>query len=84
MILGVSFDDVAKNRKFAEKYDFPFQLLCDSGRELGVAYGAADAKDARSARRVSYLIAPDGKIAAVWDKVAVATHADDVLGAIAK
>ena len=71
-----------KNRAFAEKYDFPFKLLCDTDRSMGVAYGASDGSEGSFANRISYLIGADGRIAAVWDTVNVKTHADDVLGAL--
>ncbi len=79
MILGVSFDGVAANRAFAEKFDFPYQLLCDTDRAIGVAYGAADDVKAATARRISYLIDPSGNVKHVWPKVDVKIHADDVL-----
>ena len=81
-ILGISFDSVEKNRKFAEKYDYPYRLLCDTEREVGVAYHAADSKDAGTAKRISYLIDPEGKIARAYPKVTVATHATEVLAAV--
>ena len=83
MILGVSFDTPAANKAFAEKYRFPFQLLCDEDRKVGVAYGAADDAAARAARRVSVLIDPQGKVHKVWPKVDVKAHPNDVLEAIA-
>ena len=82
MILGVSFDGPEANRKFAEKYRFPFQLLCDVDRKVGVAYGAADDPSARTARRISVLIDPTGKVHKVWPKVDVKAHPNDVLASI--
>ena len=29
-VLGISFDGIDENRAFAEKFDFPYRLLCDS------------------------------------------------------
>jgi peroxiredoxin Q/BCP len=78
-ILGVSFDTVAENRAFAEKFDFPFDLLCDTQREVGMAYGACDAPDAGHARRISYLISAHGRIAQAYNPVQPAKHPDDVL-----
>lgn len=75
----MSFDDVEANRHFAEKSKFPYRLLCDVDRTIGVAYGAAESPTAGSARRISYLIGPDGAIKAVWGKVDVSKHADEVL-----
>ena len=82
MILGVSFDTVDDNRAFAEKFQFPFRLLCDTDRKIGMAYGACDEPNASSARRISYVIGPDGKIAAVWRKVDVKQHVEEVLNVL--
>jgi peroxiredoxin Q/BCP len=78
-ILGVSFDDQKANAKFAEKFQFNFPLLCDTDRKIGVAYGAADAPDAKSAKRISYLIGPDGKIKKAFPKVSAAAHPEELL-----
>jgi peroxiredoxin len=49
---------------------------------MGVAYGAADDVKAKTARRISYLVDPGGKIAHVWDRVDTKTHFADVLAHI--
>ena len=77
-MLGASFDDVAANRAFAEKYKFPFKLLCDTDKKLGAAYGAKTA-DKDYPRRISFLIGPDGKIVKVYDPVKPAEHPAQVL-----
>jgi len=81
-ILGVSFDTVAKNAAFAEKFHFNFPLLCDTKREIGQAYGASDSPDAATARRITYIIGPDGRVAATYAKVAAAEHPAEVLRAL--
>ena len=58
----MSFDSVAKNKAFAEKYDFPFPLLSDTERKMGLAYEAAENTDDQYARRYTYVIGPDGRI----------------------
>jgi peroxiredoxin Q/BCP len=73
-ILGVSFDTIEENRRFAEKFDFPFPLLCDTTREIGVAYGAADSAKDEYARRIAYVIDEEGKIAQAHPKVDAATY----------
>jgi peroxiredoxin Q/BCP len=78
-VLGVSFDEVADNCAFSEKFQFNFPLLCDTGRKIGVAYGAADSAEAKSARRISYLIGRDGKIRKAWEKVDASSHPAQVL-----
>lgn len=78
-ILGVSFDDQKANAKFAEKFQFDFPLLCDTERKIGMAYGAAETPDARSAKRISYLIGPDGRIKKAFPKVSAASHPEELL-----
>ena len=65
----MSFDSVDENRRFAEKYDFPFPLLCDTEKQIGVAYGAADSKKDEYARRIAYVIDENGRIAQAHAKV---------------
>jgi peroxiredoxin Q/BCP len=81
-VLGVSFDDADANARFARKFHFPFPLLCDTSREIGIAYGACESADARSANRITYLIGPDGRVRAAYPKVSPATHPQEVLDAL--
>lgn len=74
VVLGASFDSVADNAAFARKFDFPFALLCDTERAVGMAYGACDNPKAAYAARVSYLIDEAGKIARVYPKVNPREH----------
>ena len=67
------------NAAFADKFDYNFPLLCDTTRSIGMASWACDAKDAQSARRISYLIGPDGKVKKAYPKVNPAAHPDEVL-----
>ena len=78
-ILGVSFDTVEENRHFAEKFKFPYPLLSDPTRAMGVQYGAADSPQSGNAKRVAYVIGPDGKVRNVFPKANTATFAADVL-----
>lgn len=81
-ILGASFDTESDNKAFAEKFGYQFPLLCDTDRKIGMAYGAAEKPDDGFARRISYLIDPNGKIAKVWGKVTPKGHASDVLSSV--
>ncbi|MBW2270834.1 MAG: redoxin domain-containing protein [Deltaproteobacteria bacterium] len=82
-VLGISFDSVDENRAFAEKFDFPFRLLCDVDRRVGMGYGAADAPEAGYAKRISYVIGEDGRILHAYAKVDPKTHLDQVLSDLA-
>ncbi len=79
-VLGISFDSVDENRAFADKLDFPFGLLCDVDRSVGMAYGAADAPEAGHAKRISYVVGEDGRILHAYPKVNPNRHLDQVLG----
>jgi peroxiredoxin Q/BCP len=70
---------VQDNAAFAKKFHYNFPLLCDTTREIGLAYGACDDPTAGTARRISYLIGPDGRVVKAYPKVNAATHPDEVL-----
>jgi peroxiredoxin len=46
---------------------------------VGVAYGAAAEREARTPKRISYLIGPQGTILKAYAKVSPAEHPDEVL-----
>ena len=82
-IVGVSADSQAKQKKFVEKYNFPYLMLCDESKEMLKAYKAWGLKkfmgrEYQGVHRISYLI-KDGVIQCVFDKVNTKTHALDVL-----
>ncbi len=61
-MLGISFDGPAENRAFAEKFGYTFPLLCDTNRQVGLAYGACERSADAYARRRTFVIGPDGRI----------------------
>jgi peroxiredoxin Q/BCP len=73
-VIGVSFDNEEDNRRFAEKFNFPFPLLCDTERDIGLKYGAAESKKDEYARRIAYVIDEEGKIAQAHPKVDPAAY----------
>lgn len=78
----MSFDTVEENAAFARKFDFPFPLLCDTKREIGMAYGAADSPETRNAKRITYVIGPDGKILQAHPKVDAKSHPKAILDSL--
>ncbi|MFN2427144.1 MAG: peroxiredoxin [Candidatus Binatia bacterium] len=78
-VLGVSFDKPDANRRFVEAEALPFRLLSDADRKLAIAVGAADSDSAWVAKRISYLVGPDGKIRKAYDNVDPSNHAATVL-----
>jgi peroxiredoxin Q/BCP len=77
-VLGVSRDTVAAHRAFAERHGLPFDLLADPEGAVVAAYGARSLIPGL-ARRVSYLVGPDGVIRRVYPRVSPARHAAEVL-----
>ncbi|CCQ90626.1 Alkyl hydroperoxide reductase/ Thiol specific antioxidant/ Mal allergen [Nitrospina gracilis 3/211] len=82
VILGVSLDNEADNKAFAEKFNFPYPLLCDVGREISLAYQAIKSKDDQYASRITYVIDENGKIAEAIDQVDTKNHANDLCSRI--
>jgi thioredoxin-dependent peroxiredoxin len=78
-ILGISFDTQEANARFAKKFNYDFPLLCDTDRKIGLAYGATDDPKASSAKRISYLIGPDGKVKKAYGSVKPAEHPAEAL-----
>ena len=81
-IVGISFDPPEKNRKFAENNGFPFRLLSDVDRAVGELYETKRSPQERSpneAKRRTYLIDPEGRIAKAYRVTDTRTHAGDVL-----
>jgi peroxiredoxin Q/BCP len=78
-VLGISFDTVEENRAFAEKFAFPYPLLCDTERSVGLAYGACDSREAGYPARISYLIGPDASVVKAYDAVDPGAHPEQVL-----
>lgn len=60
--MGISLDPPERNRAFAEKYALPFPLLSDVDRAVAMAYGACETAQDQYARRLTFLIGPDGRI----------------------
>ena len=81
MILGVSFDTLDENKKFAEKFNFNFPLICDTDRTIGTAYGA-NVDPQKGAQRVGVVIGGDGKIKEWHEKVDARAWPAEVVGTL--
>lgn len=81
-IFGISFDAPAKNAEFVAKEHFPFRLLSDDKKELAAKVGATSTLWP-VAKRISYLVGPDGKVLKAYADVKPAKHAEEVLSDLA-
>jgi peroxiredoxin Q/BCP len=78
-VVGVSIDSARSHAAFAKKYQLPFPLLADPGGRTAAAYDSLlNLGVVRFARRHTFIISPDGQIAARFDQVDPARHAQDV------
>lgn len=84
-IFGVSKDSQASHQKFKDKYSLPFTLLSDPSTEMLQAFGAWGEKKMYGkvtvgTIRKTFVIAPDGTVERVIDKVDTKNHAAQILG----
>jgi peroxiredoxin Q/BCP len=84
VILGVSPDDQASHRKFADKFTLPFPLVADPDHRIAEAYGVWKektnyGKTYMGIERTTFVIDRDGNIAKFYPRVKVDQHADKVL-----
>ena len=83
VILGVSVDDVASHKVFAEEHKLPFDILADSDKQVSKLYGVLfSAGPMQLASRQTFLIDPSGKIVKHWPKVDPKGHSEMVLAEI--
>jgi peroxiredoxin Q/BCP len=73
-------DPVKANKKFAERYELAFPLLCDTDYAVSRAFGVARPM-VGVAKRTTFLIDADGTLRKVFDKVHAKGHAAEVLAA---
>ena len=85
-IIGISKDSVKKHDNFKAKYDLQFPLGSDENGDVCEQYGVFKEKSMygktfMGIERSTFLIDEDGKIAALWRKVKVAGHVEEVQAA---
>ena len=81
VVIGISLDTVESHSKFSEKYNLPFDILSDKNKEVAKAYGVLGI-GGLAARRVTFIIDKNGKIARIFPKVDVKQHSEEILKAL--
>ncbi len=79
-VLGVSTDSLETHRAFAAAHALPFGLISDPAGRLAAAFGVEVHEGA--ARRTTFVIGRDGRIAHTFAGVHVIGHAREVLVAV--
>lgn len=87
LVFGISIDPVKRHAKFIEKYNLPFPLIADEDKAIVNAYGVWVEKSLYGRKylgteRSTFVIDPDGKIAAIFEKVKPEEHLAAVLGVL--
>ncbi len=83
IVLGVSPDSPKKHRNFIEKKALKITLLADEDKELCNLMGVWQlkkfmGKEYMGVVRSTFIINPEGKVAALWSKVRVKEHVKEV------
>lgn len=86
-VIGVSVDDGVSHQKFIDKYNLPFTLIADTGKELVQAMGVWGEKSMYGRKymgtmRTTYIINEEGIIEQIFlpKQIKTKTHAEQILG----
>lgn len=87
VVVGVSFDGQASHQKFIKKFSLPFTLLSDEEKTVANAYGVYKEKSMYGKKywgieRSTFVIDQQGLLKAIFRKVKVTGHVDEVLAAL--
>ena len=86
-VIGVSADSEKSHQSFIDKYDLPFNLISDTGREILKAYGAWGLKKLygkvyEGILRKTFIIDEQGVILKIINKVDTKNHTEQILDAL--
>lgn len=87
MVLGISPDKPSAQKKFREKFKFPFRLVSDEDKSVAKQFGVLKEKSMYGRKymgieRTTFVISPEGKIAAIIDGIKADEHAETALEAV--
>ena len=88
-VLGVSNDDEASHKKFAEKYSLPFRLLADADKKVSREYRVYELKNMYGKEyygitRSTFVIDENGKIQQIYYKVKAEEHINEIMAEFKK
>ena len=83
-VIGVSFDSSESHKQFIAKHNLNFPLLADTDGKIADAFGVRRETGKNMARRASFLIGLDGKIAHVTDVPSADVHLAEMKEAVSK
>ncbi len=84
-VIGVSVDSTGSHANFAKKYNLQFPLLADSNAEIAKRYHSLiNLGIFKFARRNTFLINPQGKIAKVYFSASAAGNSTEIVADLKK
>ncbi|MFK7815711.1 MAG: peroxiredoxin [Gammaproteobacteria bacterium] len=84
-IFGVSVDSTESHAEFSNKFSLQFPLLADTGGKIASEYNSlTKIGPLKLAKRHTFIINPEGKLAQIYKTVKPATHSDEVIAQIKK
>jgi peroxiredoxin Q/BCP len=86
-VFGISGDKPSAQKKFKEKYDLPYSLLADEDKAVAKKFNVLKEKSMYGRKymgidRTTFVIDPNGKIAAVLNGLKPEEHATAVIAAL--
>jgi len=83
-VFGVSPDDEKSHQKFSGKFSLPFKLIPDPDKQVIMAYGVWGekmmyGKPYQGVLRTTFIIATDGSIEKIIEKVDTKNHTEQIL-----
>jgi len=84
VLVGISKDTAASQKKFQDKFSLPFMLLADADKKIADQFGVVKEKNMYGKKvmgiaRTTFVIGPDGKIKHIFNNVKPEGHAEQVL-----
>ena len=84
-IIGVSADSEKLQKKFSDKFNFPYSLLCDENKDVINAFGVWGlkkfmGKEYMGINRTTFIIDEKGKVLNIIDKVKTKDHTNQIIG----
>jgi peroxiredoxin Q/BCP len=79
-VLGISVDTVESHKKFADEYKIPYPLLSDTGKSICKQYAGLNIYGL--AKRTTYIIDKEGKIAKIFTEIEPKSHGEEIVGTL--
>ncbi|OGT81373.1 MAG: peroxiredoxin [Gammaproteobacteria bacterium RIFCSPLOWO2_02_FULL_61_13] len=84
-VLGISLDSAESHAEFAKKHGLPFPLLADTDARVTDSYGALmGLGPVKYAKRHTFIIGPDGKLAKIYRDVDPKVHSAEVIAELGR